>query len=243
MARNFRPSILMLNFQETKARANHLGSNSSFCIAVGASGKDGLRDIKKLSDAFPSGLAAVLLIVLHRPSDKPSHLREFLSRGCPMPVRIPDEGEHFQVGTCYIGEPAAHLTLAARSDVKLVPGAHNLYRNRTVDLLFTSVACHAKTRGLGVVLSGDLDDGARGLAAIHNEGGATMVLARHSDIPGMPENAATYDGPIDFIGSVEEIALEVKTRVGRHRVGNTYEAHQRGSQFPIELAPEAPTLE
>jgi hypothetical protein len=30
------------------------------------------------------------------------------------PVMVPDENEQFQVGTCYIGEPAAHLSLAAK---------------------------------------------------------------------------------------------------------------------------------
>jgi two-component system chemotaxis response regulator CheB len=32
---------------------------------------------------------------------------------------------------------------------------------------------------------------------------------------GMPQNAAGYDGPIDFMGSGEEIAREIVRRVGR----------------------------
>ena len=193
----------------------------AFYVAMGASGREGLNDIKALISVLPPRLNAVVLIVLHRPSEqKISHLCAVLSRVCSMPVRIAKDDEQFHLGTCYIGEPAAHLALAARSRVHLVAGAHNKYRNRTVDLLFTSVAMHAKEHGIGVVLSGELDDGSRGLAAIHYEGGVTMVLARErSTTQGMPENATSYDGPIDFMGSVAEIAREVVRRVGMHPVG------------------------
>ena len=186
----------------------------AFFVAVGASGSDGLGDIRALINAFPASLAAVVLIVLHRQSEKVSELCAVLSRGCSMPVRIAKDGERLLPGTCYIGEPAAHLGLADFGRVHLVAGAHNKYRNRTVDLLFTSVAQHAKQRCIGVILSGDLDDGSRGLAAIHHGNGVTMVLARcRTTRRGMPENAETYDGHIDFVGSVDEIATQIVSRV------------------------------
>ncbi len=41
-----------------------------------------------------------------------------------------------------------------------------------------------------------------------------MVLARASPgVNGMPENATRYDGPIDFIGSIAEIARQITRRV------------------------------
>jgi chemotaxis response regulator CheB len=185
-----------------------------FIVAVGASGVEGLNDIQALLAALPATLAAAVLVVLHRPSDRISHLCEVLSRASAMRVLIAQEDDRFHIGTCYIGEPDEHLALAARSRVHLIEGAHDRHRNRSVDLLFTSVAAHAQECALGVVLSGSLDDGSRGLAAIHEEGGATLVLAsRHPAVKGMPENATTYDGPIDFIGSVGEIAREIERRV------------------------------
>ncbi len=198
-------------------RSASLAPLPTFYVAVGASGSDGMNNIKTLIDAFPARLAAAVLIVLHRPSGKTSHLCEVLSRGCSMTVRIARQGESLQAGACYIGEPAAHLALAALSRVHLITGAHDEYRNRTVDLLFSSVAMHAKRRSIGVVLSGNLDDGSRGLAAIHHDHGITMVLAREPTLtPGMPENAESYDGPIDFVGSVTQIASEIVGRVGTY---------------------------
>ena len=179
-------------------------------VAIGASGAEGLRDIKALLVALPLPLRAVILVVLHRPWERPSYLRAVLAHACSHPVLIADEGERFEPGSVYIGEPAQHLTLASRSFGEIVDDPTRLHRNRTVDLLFHSVAEHGKGRMIGVVLSGALDDGARGLAAIHHAGGLTMVLTPEpSQREGMPENAITYDGPIDTIGSPQTIAAAI----------------------------------
>ena len=189
-------------------------SRPHFFVAVGASGADGLRDLRDLLEALPAGLPAVLMVVLHRPSDRISHLKQVLLRRSALPVVVPHEADIYRAGVCYVGEPAAHLSLAGRSCVHLIDGAHDRYRNRTVDLLFESVAAHAGSWGIGVVLRGSLSDGAKGLAAIHFAGGATMVLGyRHEAAAGMPRNATEYDGPVDFTGSVDEIADEIVRRV------------------------------
>jgi two-component system, chemotaxis family, protein-glutamate methylesterase/glutaminase len=106
-----------------------------------------------------------------------------------------------------IGEPAQHLTLTANTFGKLTDDPARAYGRRTVDLLFNSVAAHAGKRMIGVILSGSLDDGSRGLAAIHKAGGLSMVLT--PAVPperGMRENAIKYNGPISLIGNSKEIA-------------------------------------
>lgn len=181
---------------------------------MGASGSEGLNDLKRLLAALPSTLPAVVLVVLHRSSDSVSRLREVLSRASALPVRLATDDECFQVGVCYIGEPDAHLSLAANSRVELIEGAGHKHRGRTVDLLFKSIAAHAQTKAIGIILSGSLDDGSRGLAAIHHAGGATMVLTEEGQAKaGMPHNAANYDGPIDAMGRAEDLACEIVRRV------------------------------
>jgi chemotaxis response regulator CheB len=86
-------------------------------VAIGASGRDGLRDLRDLLEALPSNLSAVVLVVLHRPSNRISHLRQVLAQRSALPVVIAQEDQEFREGTCYVGEPAAHLSLAARSRV------------------------------------------------------------------------------------------------------------------------------
>lgn len=93
--------------------------------------------------------------------------------------------------------------------MRLVEGAGDKHRNQTIDILFNSVAAHARARGIGVVLSGSLSDGSQGVAAIAHAGGMSMVLTRQGIAePGMPENAVAYDGRIDVLGSAATIARE-----------------------------------
>jgi len=176
-------------------------------VAIGASGREGLDDIRELLRQLPSSLGAVVLIVLHRPWHRLSHLQSILARASQMPVVIASQGEHFDQGNAYIGEPEDHLTLASRSFGELINDPEGHYRNRTVDLLFRSVAAHGGERTIGVILSGSLDDGSRGISAIRHAGGRTMVLTPGAlSRRGMPENAIAYDGPIDLIGDPRQIA-------------------------------------
>lgn len=180
---------------------------SHWYVAIGASGGDGLDDIKEVLRNLPAPLNAVVLIVLHRLWDARSKLAEVLARSSQMPVKIARDGEKFEVGTVYVGEPADHLTLAKNSFGLLIddPGRH--HGNRTIDLLFRSVAAHGGIRMIGVILSGSLDDGSRGLAAIKAAGGLSMVLTPSAPpTKGMPENAINFDGPIDLIGNPITIA-------------------------------------
>ncbi len=179
-------------------------------IAIGASGDEGLRDIRTLLGLLDPNDVAVVMVVLHRRFDGPSHLRQVLQAGTKMPVIVADDGEKLAPGCCYIGEPAAHLTLLARSFVDIIPDPERRHRNRTVDLLFRSVAAVAGPRGIGVILSGALDDGSRGIEAMHKAGGRTMVLLREPRTPGMPENAIAYDGPVDCVGATTEIAAAIR---------------------------------
>jgi two-component system, chemotaxis family, protein-glutamate methylesterase/glutaminase len=181
-------------------------SRLPYFVAVGASGSEDFHDIQDLLLELPRPIFAVVMVVLHRPSEGVSHLRDALSRRSPMPVIVAEEAEVLEPGICYIGEPDGHLTLMDRDLAHLVPGANNILRNRTIDTLFNSLALYAPGRVIAVVLSGSLDDGSRGLAAIHKSRGLTMVLDPGGKPRGMQQNAIDYDGPISFIGTGKEIA-------------------------------------
>jgi two-component system chemotaxis response regulator CheB len=189
-----------------------------YFVAIGASGSEGVHDLKALLGALPP-LPAVVMLVLHRPSDKISFLREILARNCSMPVMVATEAETLVNGTCYIGEPDEHLTLVDTNLAHLVPGSGDRLRNRTVDTLFKSLAVHAGARTIGVVLSGSLDDGSRGLAAIHAAGGSTIVLDPGYKPRGMQQNAIDYDGPISFIGNAVQIADAIVRVISRGHDG------------------------
>jgi two-component system chemotaxis response regulator CheB len=185
-------------------------------IAIGASGSDGLIDIKTLLHSLPPNLHAVILVVLHRAWDRVSHLRAVLAAASPYPVVIAIDGENFKPGTVYIGEPGDHLKLAAASFGTILHDPERLYRNRTIDLLFGSVAAFADEKCIGIILSGSLDDGSRGLAAIHKAGGLTMAVRPKPGDGAMPANAIQYDGPVSAIGNPAEIAAAIYEAVRGH---------------------------
>jgi two-component system, chemotaxis family, protein-glutamate methylesterase/glutaminase len=180
-----------------------------FFVALGASGSEGLDDIIAVLRALVKPVPAVMMVVLHRPSDQISHLREILARACDLPVVIASEAEILKPGVCYVGEPDGHLTLMDKHLAHLVAGADHRLRNATIDALFDSLASHAADRAIGIVLSGALDDGARGLAAIDAAGGMSMVLEPGSKPRGMQQNAIDYGAPIGFVGIAEAIAAQV----------------------------------
>lgn len=131
-----------------------------------------------------------------------------------MPVEVAQQDTDLKPDTCYIGEPAAHLVLISNLVAGLMPHVSR-HRNRTIDLLFESLAKHAGASGIGVILSGSLDDGSRGLPAIHSNGGTMM--ARRTGPRGrsledeMPKNARKYNEPVDVIATVKEIAQSIQS--------------------------------
>src|SRR5215813_10393048 len=109
-------------------------------VAVGASGPEGVNDTEVLLGALPSTLSAAVMVVIHRSWDHQSYLRDALASASALPVVILADGQHLQIGIVYIGEPSQHLTLASNGIGELLDDPSRHYRNRTIDLLFDSVA-------------------------------------------------------------------------------------------------------
>jgi two-component system chemotaxis response regulator CheB len=185
-------------------------------VAIGASGEQGLHDVIDLLSALPSTPASVLMVVLHRPSNQTSQLLTVLQRQCAFPVAVAAQAQCLEPGHCYIGEPAEHLTLMSRGRACLVNGEGHTFRNRTVDLLFESIARIAGRKAIGIIVSGALSDGSKGLAAIHHAGGITMVLAPGDKERGMQQNAIDFDGPVSMVGSSSQLSNEITRLTSQH---------------------------
>jgi len=111
-------------------------------------------------------------------------------------------------GACYIGEPSQHLMVGAGLHADLLPD--HRYTTRNIDQLFISLARHYGPRTIGVVLSGQLDDGTRGLAAIKRAGSIAMVQSpKEAAYPDTPRNAIKYDGAVDLVAPIPDLAEEI----------------------------------
>lgn len=80
----------------------------------------------------------------------------------------------------------------------------------SVDVLFESAAEIYKERLLGIILSGANEDGATGLAAVHDAGGVTIV--QRPDTAAAPNMvlSALKLRPADWVLPLEEIAVMLR---------------------------------
>jgi two-component system chemotaxis response regulator CheB len=87
---------------------------STWVVALGASGSDGLSDLRQIVRILPASLNAVVLIVWHRPLIPVADLAAMLVTDARLPVSLAGRGEKFLPKNIYVGEPTDHLALAAR---------------------------------------------------------------------------------------------------------------------------------
>ena len=104
-----------------------------------------------------------------------------------------------QIGICCCTDD--HLLLSA--------GPKENFTRPAADPLFRSAAVNYGPRAIGVVLTGNLDDGAAGLRAIHACGGFTIVQNPSTCVaPDMPK-AALKAVPADIVAAVEHIGAAI----------------------------------
>jgi two-component system chemotaxis response regulator CheB len=135
------------------------------------------------------GLAAPVLVVQHLHPDFIDGLAAWMNRVSALPVEVARADQVLLAGHVYIGPGHVHLRLAAGLRVSFSAEPPSLHRP-SADELFSSVARHAGRSGIGVILSGMGDDGAKGLLELSRQGGATLGQDEESSaVFGMPRAA------------------------------------------------------
>lgn len=142
-------------------------------IVVGASA-GGVEALRTLVAGLPAGLPASVFVVLHMSPDGPGLLPVLLARAAALPVEEARDGASFQRGHVYLARPDHHLVLE-KGLTRVIRGLKENRARPAVDPLFRSAALEYGPRVIGVVLTGALNDGAAGLAAIKKAGGLAVV--------------------------------------------------------------------
>lgn len=157
-------------------------------VVVGASA-GGVEALRGLAAGLPADLGAALLVVLHLPAHARSALAQILNRSGPLPARVARHGQAIIDGHIYVAPPDRHL-LVVDGRMELSRGPTENGWRPAINALFRSAAVDAGPRVTGVLLSGVLDDGVAGLAAIADRGGQVMVQdPREALFPSMPSGA------------------------------------------------------
>jgi two-component system chemotaxis response regulator CheB len=158
-------------------------------VVIGASA-GGLQALQQLVALLPGDLAASVLVVIHLPPGTPTRLAEILAKAGSLPAVAAQDGRPLVPGCIYTAVPDRHLLIGDNDTVRLSRGPRENRVRPAVDPLFRAAARWCGPRVIGVVLSGTLDDGAAGLAAIAGRGGATLVQRPEgAKFDGMPKAA------------------------------------------------------
>jgi two-component system chemotaxis response regulator CheB len=208
--------------------ASNLNGALRGVVAVGASA-GGVEALTHVAAGLPADLPYAVVVALHLPPSAPSVLARILDRNGPLPAVSASDGDELTAGRIYVAVPDRHL-LVSDHRVMLSEGPTENGHRPAVNALFRSVALNYGPHTIGILLSGVLDDGVLGLAAIRARGGATAV--QHPDdalFPAMPINAI-HAGVVDHqVAAIKVGALLAKL------AGREIEERDMGPDERLEL--------
>ena len=176
-------------------------------VGVGASA-GGLDAFIDLVSPIPADTGLAFVLVQHLDPRHDSMLAGILAGATGIPVQEVADGMRIERDHIYVIPPDTQMTV--QDDVlRLVPRTPKV-PHRPLDTFFCSLAEDRKGAAIGVVLSGNDADGAIGLQAIHDAGGATFAQSPESaKFKVMPRAAAVA---ADFVlppGAIAERLVDI----------------------------------
>jgi two-component system chemotaxis response regulator CheB len=175
-------------------------------IVIGASA-GGIEALRTIVGGLPKDFPASIFVVLHTAPQSPGVMADILDRSGVLPATNAVDKERIQPGHIYVAPPDHHLVIEPNR-IRLTRGPKENRFRPAVDPLFRSAAQVYGPRVIGVILTGNLDDGSAGLRAVKQLGG-TAVVQNPEDAfaPSMPRSAlrqvkADYRLPSSEIASL-----------------------------------------
>ena len=121
-------------------------------------------------------------------------------------VREAEDKEPVMPGTVYFAPPNYHLLVDAGPQLALSADDLVNHSRPSIDVLFDSAAQVYRQHLLGIILSGANEDGAEGLAAVHDAGGLTVVQEPQTAQSSAMILSALERQPVDLVLDLPDIA-------------------------------------
>ncbi len=198
-------------------------------IVMGASA-GGLESLQTILSALPWDFQASVFIVLHTTEESPGLLPEILNRVSKVPVLYAVNQALILPGRTYLAPGGQRHLMLDRGKIRLEHGPRENRSRPSIDALFRTASYAYGPRVIGVVLTGNLDDGSAGLADIKKRGGVAVVQD--------PDDAFARSMPASAIESTEVDFVLPVSEIGPRLVGLV----QEGVAEKPELVTESRTM-
>jgi two-component system, chemotaxis family, protein-glutamate methylesterase/glutaminase len=183
-------------------------------VVIGASA-GGIEALRELVGRLPEDFPAPICVVLHTSPQAPGVLDAILSRAGVVPAHNARDRERLKPGRIYVAPPDCHL-LIEPGIVRVTKGPRENRFRPAVDPLFRSAAQVFGPAAIGVVLTGNLDDGTAGLWAIKQLGGIAVVQDPADALfPSMPQSAR-QNVRVDYsvpLAEIPKLLVQLTTEV------------------------------
>jgi two-component system chemotaxis response regulator CheB len=188
-------------------------------VAIGIS-TGGPAALQNILPALPADLPVPVLVVQHMPAGFTGPFAQRLNQRCAVEVREASHAEAVLPGVVYIAPAGTHMSVSrttmSQTAIRLSPKEDPALPVPSIDLMMQSVALTFRSLAMGVIMTGMGTDGARGMSAIHREGGFTVGQDEAScTVYGMPRVCAEM-GILDRVVPLSEIPQEI-LRATRYR--------------------------
>lgn len=158
--------------------------------------------LAKILKELPAGFPLPVFVVQHMGAPFMAGFANWLGTVSALPVRLGEAGMTPRPGTVYVAPGDRHM-LVDNGTIRLSGDAMVCCQRPSGEVLFQSMARAYGASGIGVLLTGMGEDGARGLVDMHGAGAYT--IAEHAStavIHSMPGTAVRLGG------AVEELPLD-----------------------------------
>ena len=187
-------------------------------IAIGAS-TGGTEAIAEVMQDLPSDCPSIV-ITQHIPEAFSESCAKRLNNNSAITVMQAVDGQQIIPGHAYVAPGGKHLLVkrsGARFICQLNDGELVNRHKPSVDVMFRSVAQNLGQNAIGVILTGMGDDGAQGLAEMHDRGSPTIAQDEASSVVwGMP-GEAVKTGKVDDVLPLEQVAARIMALVRKRR--------------------------
>lgn len=184
---------------------DHPAASFRACAIVIGASAGGVEALKPLLSAL-TPRSPPIMVVVHIPRQQPSLLATIFSQSCPGPVREAVDKMPLHPGEVYFAPPDYHLLVERGPSLALSIDDPVQYCRPAIDVLFESAADVYGADLVAIVLTGNNDDGAAGLAAVRRRSGRVIVQDPASAQGSTMPAAALRRVPDAQVWSLPEIA-------------------------------------